>query len=297
MTVTVRVEGDGRWARSVRARIARVPGAIVTERAADLEIVRASRVRPTLAIDRALADDEESRAATALGASILAWEGRDDWSHWQQCLAPIRARPLRGEPDRALRWALLEETAAGSIPARADGSWQWHLLVRAPLPLPAHVVQWACDDVVAAPLLGAAEAVVGHAEPLVHDAWRLGRPVLAPRPGVSVEAWPLLPRPRFDARLAHAVPPLLAEWPGFWEAIVATCASGATLAPAMRASIVRAAREEVLREERTRAGVARRQLRRLREDPRGLLREARLWAMRTLWSRARPPTRAGGPRR
>ncbi|AKF09664.1 hypothetical protein DB32_006813 [Sandaracinus amylolyticus] len=292
----MRVEGDDRFAAAVRARIARVPFAIVTDRGAELDVLRGSRVRPTLTLDRPVDDDDAAREATRLGASALAWEGGDGWSPWERCLAPLIAHPLRGSPDPTRRWALIEDPADGAIPHEEDRAWQWHAVVPRRRPaLPAHVVQWPLQSRVVAPLLGAATAVIGESGPLVYDAWRLRRPVLASAPGSPIDRWATVAAPMRDARLAHSIPPLLADSAGFWERVIATVRDRGAVLPAMSASAMRAAREHALAEDRTRWGALRRELRKLREDPGASLRTARLWAIRTLWSSARPPSSRVGP--
>jgi hypothetical protein len=289
VTLRVHVEGDDRIARSVRRVLRGLAGVALTTRDPALVIARGSRVRPTLTLDRAVIDGDESRAATRMGASIIAWEGRDQWSHWQQCLAPLTERPLRGAPDASLRWALVDHIDLSAIPAHPEPGWQWHALVGARERVPRHVVQWRARAGTAARLLGASAAVVGREGALVEDAWRLGRPALAPVQGEPLDAWAAVTPPACAPRLAHAIPPLLAAVPSFWEALITSCAGAGPVPPVLTATAVRDAREAALRAEAGPRGALLRELRRLGEDPFSAIRDARLWAVRKLWSSARAP--------
>jgi hypothetical protein len=292
MTRAFVIDDDVVGAHTLRLRLARHRGAGISE----LRVRAGSRIRPVVSLDLPLADDAAARASTALGASILAWEGSDEWSAWQRCLAPLDAAPLAGRPDPARPWALLDEADARALPSDREAReqpWQWHILVRHRAHLPDHVVQWSMRPAIAAPLLGACEAVLvasraPDSSPLACDAWRLGRPVLALAEGHDLSHARELAVPTISARLAHSLSPAMLELPRIWESILDDVRAG-TLTPVMSAERARRAREHAARARSGRLGAAMRGLSRLGTAPREALRDARLWAARKLWSSARAP--------
>lgn len=282
-----RVEGEGAWADALRARLRHVDRALLSDSPEALTISPASAIRPAFTLDMDLRENTESRAATALGASIIAWEGRDRWTHWHHCFAPIETSPLWGTPDHSRYWLLVDESAALThIPASSSSTpgWQWHVLLRDRMKLPDHVVQWRAHPATSAALLGASMAIVGEDGPLVYDAWRLRRRVLEPARDAPIEAWAARTHPDFHPVLANTISPLLAESPEFWRAL-----ADSPEGPIMRPARIRDAREAAALAERSRWLRVHRGLSRLRREPIKTLREARIWLVRTLSSRARSP--------
>ncbi len=287
--LTVRIDPGDRLLEAVGKHIQRVAGVRVVRAGGDLAILRASRVRPTLTLDLPIADDEEARRATSLGASVVAWEGPDDWSHWRRCRAPVTRRPIHGEPDFARRWLLVDERDIDFVPREPTHSCQWHVLTMKKRSLAPHTVQWSMHERIVAPLLGAS-IVVGREGPLAYDAWRCGRPVLSPI-DAELEHWPQLEAPILSARLAYTLPPLLWKKRAFWEHLIEDLrASRGRIVPPMQPHAIRAARNEVLRRNRATRTTVRREFDRLFSEPTELLIDARTWIARKLTSSARRPT-------
>lgn len=282
-----RVQGEGAWADALRARLDHIDRALLSDSSEALTILPASTIRPAFTLDVEMREDADSRAATALGASIVAWEGGDRFIHWHHCFAPIETSPVCGIPDHLRTWLLVDASLALThIPVSPTSGWQWHVLVRTRMSLPDHVVQWRAHPATSAALLGASTAIVGEDGPLLYDAWRLRRTVFKPALDAPVETWSAHSHPDFHPALANTIPPLLAESPAFWRLL-----ADSPVTPIMRPAQIRDARKAAALAERSPWVRVHRELLKLRHEPVKTLREARIWLVRTLGSRARSPGR------
>lgn len=245
-----------------------------------LGIRPASLVRDTVTLDyQAPTRATELSGATAIGASIAAWDGLDVWEPWRSLHAPLPRHLGLGRIDLSRPWMLVDGSDPVACALLSDGPdlpWQVHAWGTWARPHPRVEVTWANPRQQVAAVLGRASVVLGTDGPLVYDAWRAHVEV-APslRPGTR----PLLPG-ALQTALAQQIPPALLEEIEIWDHVKAQLlalregASG--VSPTMLPALISVGRNRKLTRLASRPLHERtlRKLRKLQREPRAFFRDA-----------------------